>query len=282
MSNGDREQGFLAGRRRRGRLIAVALGLLAVLLLWGIGSLVQAESQLLLGGLDYLGAAVCHRITERSFTIAGRQMPLCVRCSGMYLGALLALAVPALAGRSRWVAFPRGNVLFALLALLGLMALDGINSYAHFFPAAPHLYEPRNWLRLVTGMGAGLTLGTASGAALGQTLWRGAHWRPAIQSLGELAGLLLLAAVVVLLTLSNDPGLRYVLSVASGAGLLLTLGAINTILVVIALRREGRADTWRAFLLPLSLGVALAIVELSAGAALRLALFGTLTGLPGL
>ena len=45
----------------------------------------------LLGKADALGYAVCHRIDARSFHIGTRQLPLCARCSGMYLGALLGL-----------------------------------------------------------------------------------------------------------------------------------------------------------------------------------------------
>ena len=47
----------------------------------------------ILGKADAIGYAVCHRIDERSFHVDGRQLPLCARCSGMYLGALLGLVV---------------------------------------------------------------------------------------------------------------------------------------------------------------------------------------------
>jgi hypothetical protein len=42
----------------------------------------------LLGKADAIGYAVCHRIAERSFLLGERAVPLCSRCSGMYLGAL--------------------------------------------------------------------------------------------------------------------------------------------------------------------------------------------------
>ncbi len=47
----------------------------------------------LLGKADALGYAVCHRIDARSFHIHDRQTPLCSRCTGMYLGAMLGLTV---------------------------------------------------------------------------------------------------------------------------------------------------------------------------------------------
>ncbi|MCA9938035.1 MAG: DUF2085 domain-containing protein [Anaerolineales bacterium] len=235
-----------------------------------------------LGALDFLGGAVCHRLTGHSIIIAGRQMPLCARCSGIYLGVLLTFLVTLLAGRERDAALPRLPVLLALLGLVGVMGVDGLNSYSHFLPRAPHLYQPQNWLRLATGLGAGLAMGSIVSPALAQTLWQSPRWQPPLRSLRELGGLALLAGVVGLLALSNQPTLLYVLALASGAGLLAVLSAINSMLLLMGLRREGRYVSWRQALPALTFGLALALLELMAGAWLRLSLFGTLTGLPGL
>src|SRR5512136_1841670 len=45
----------------------------------------------LLGKMDAIGYAVCHQIPGRSFFLSERQLPLCARCSGMYLGACIGL-----------------------------------------------------------------------------------------------------------------------------------------------------------------------------------------------
>jgi uncharacterized membrane protein len=37
--------------------------------------------------VDVAGGLVCHRKPERSFVTAGRQWPVCARCSGVYLAA---------------------------------------------------------------------------------------------------------------------------------------------------------------------------------------------------
>jgi uncharacterized membrane protein len=59
-----------------------------------------------LGALPYLvGSVVCHQIPERSFHLAGAQLPVCARCTGLYLGAALGLALWATSGwrsRARW------------------------------------------------------------------------------------------------------------------------------------------------------------------------------------
>ena len=55
----------------------------------------------LLGKADAVGYAVCHRIDLRSFYIGDRQLPLCARCTGMYLGAMLGLVYQVFFGRRR-------------------------------------------------------------------------------------------------------------------------------------------------------------------------------------
>ena len=47
-----------------------------------------------------IGAAVCHQLPERSFHVWGRQMPVCARCTGIYLGAAVA-GIPLLGARHR-------------------------------------------------------------------------------------------------------------------------------------------------------------------------------------
>lgn len=264
----------------------MALGVVtAVLLLiafYTITTPAHLENSLLLDGGDWTGYAVCHRITERSFTIDGRQFPLCARCTGMYLGASLVFLVMWLAGRLRRALLPPFPLLLALLGFIGLMGLDGINSYLHFFPNAPTLYAPRNWLRLLTGLGTGLTMGLITVPALAQILWRDPDWQPSAGTWRDLAELMALAGVAALFLLSNQPAILYVLALASTAGLLLIVMALNTVMILIILRRDGRMVRWRETAVPLATGLILSLIELSAISLVRYYFTGTLTGFPGL
>jgi hypothetical protein len=165
---------------------------------------------------------------------------------------------------------------------MAIMGIDGLNSYSHFFPDVPHLYEPRNWLRLLTGMGTGLALGAVILPTLSQTLWLQQEFRPSVSTFRELGGLVLVGGTAVLLVLSNQPIMLYVLAIISTAGLLTVVTALNTVMVLILSRRESLATTWRQATLPLLIGVALALTELSAISLLRFNLTGTMTGFPGL
>jgi uncharacterized membrane protein len=267
---------------RRWFALAVTTAVLLLIGFYTITTPAHLENSLLLDGADWTGYAVCHRITERSFEINGRQFPLCARCTGMYLGAFLVFLVLWLAGRLRRSLLPPLPLLLALLAFVGLMGLDGINSYLHFFPNAPTLYAPRNWLRLLTGMGTGLAMGLITIPALAQILWRDPDWQPPAGTWRDLAELMALAGVAVLLLLSNQPTILYVLALASGAGLLLILMALNTVALLIIFRRDGKMERWRETAVPLTIGLTLSIIELSAISLVRYYFTGTMTGFPGL
>src|SRR5512140_2838258 len=89
----------------------------------------------LLGKADAIGYAVCHRIDARSFHLGDRQLPLCARCSGMYLGAVLGLVYQSALGRRRG-GLPSWRVLAVLGLFVVAFGVDGINSYLHLFPGA--------------------------------------------------------------------------------------------------------------------------------------------------
>ncbi len=236
----------------------------------------------LLGAADYAGYTVCHRLTAHSFLFAGRQMALCARCTGMYLGIALAYVVLLLAGRGRWSELPSLPILLAFGLLLALMGVDGLNSYSHFFPDAPHLYTPRNWLRLSTGMGVGLAMGSVAFPALAQTLWAQQTRRASLQNGRELAGLLALGLLLVLLLLSNQEPILYVLSLVSAAAVVAMLATLNTIMVLLFSKRDARAVHGKQIVAPLLLGLGLALLQVTLVSVVRYKLTGTMVGLPGM
>jgi len=262
--------------------ILVVAGVLLVLGFYTATDPARLDSSQILSGSDYVGYAVCHRITDRSFTIAGRQLPLCARCTGMYLGIVLAFVVLLFAGRQRWSNLPPLSVLIALGFFMLIMAFDGLNSYSHFFPEIPHLYEPRNWLRLTTGMGTGLAMGIIVFPALAQTLWKQQIIRPSVADLKELLGFVILALILIALVLSNQPVILYVLGLASAAGVLLILTTVNTIAALIILKKDARAEKLQQIIVPLLIGLTIAIVQVALISFLRFTITGTMTGFPGI
>ena len=86
--------------------------------------------------MERMGSAVCHQMAERSFIFDGMQMPLCARCTGIYIGAFFAFCFFFLKKRM-------GNgrpfsVMQALLTGLAVLpvGIDGVGSYLGFWESS--------------------------------------------------------------------------------------------------------------------------------------------------
>ncbi len=262
---------------RPGRYLAVALSLLI------IGAYIGLTPGGVLDKADWIGYAVCHRIPSHSFFVAGRQLPLCARCTGTFLGALTGLLGQELVLRRRRASeFPPTPILILLIGFILLMGADGLNSYLSMVPGAPHLYEPRQWLRLVTGTFNGLALSSILLPVAHFSLWRSPSSERIIRNWRDLGVLAAMEGGMILLVLTRWPPLLYPLALASATGVVAMLALVNTVLVVMVTGRENRYDNWRQAAVPLLAGTALALLLVGLIDLLRYGMTGTLEGFPGL
>lgn len=237
---------------------AIALVTLVFLLLlsplWPASILVKA---------DAVAYAVCHRLPDRSFHLAGRQLPLCARCTGTFLGALWGLVAIGLS-KGKASRLPPVRVIVLLVGFIMANGVDGLNSYLTFFPTAPHLYQPHNTLRLITGSLYGLTLSILVFPVFNFTLWKEPKPNEAVRGFKELSLLLLGTLFIVLIVGAEIDALLYPLALASALGVLLIFTLVNSLLVLVVSGREGQATTWGDALLPLALGLGATFLELGA------------------
>jgi len=212
---------------------------------------------------DRYAYAVCHRIPGHSFFIGERQLPLCARCSGTYLGALAGIAVLLALGRGRANRFPAPKFLVVFGIFMAAWAIDGANSYASFFPGLPQLYEPNNLLRLATGVLEGLAIAAFVLPLFNLTAWAATDAQPSVVRWRDLGWMLVGGAVVFGLVASEWQPLLYPLALLSGAMVALLVGAICVMLVLMIARRDGQARRWREIALPLLAGLAVALAGLA-------------------
>src|SRR3990172_2597557 len=160
----------------------------------------------LFGKADAIGYSVCHRISERSFHIGSYQLPLCARCSGMYLGAVTGLVFQAIYSKRR-SGNPPWAVIIPLAILVIAFGIDGANSYLYLIKetytgaltSIPNLYIPNNVLRLFTGSGMGIVISSAIFPAFNQTIWKEQNPARAIPGIKEIILLLLIIFILDLL-----------------------------------------------------------------------------------
>jgi uncharacterized membrane protein len=237
-------------------LVVLAAGLVL------IGWLLNTPAGIL-GKADAVGYAVCHRIDVRSFHLGARQLPLCARCTGMYLGAMLGFVYQSVIGKKR-SGVPARSVIACLVIFLMAFGVDGVNSYLHFFPGAPSLYQPQNWLRLLTGSGMGLGIAAMIYPAFNQTVWSEWDPRPALGSLRSFGLLVILALMMDVLVLTENPLVLYPAALISAAGVLVLLSLIYTMVWLMVLRMENRFQRFSQLILPLIGGFTFSLLQIAA------------------
>ncbi len=263
--------------------VKIAIPILAgiVLLTWLI-----ATPSGLLGKADAIGYAVCHRIGSHSFFLADRQFPLCARCSGMHLGALLGLIYQIRQGKRGGMPARKFFVIFA--AALLAFAFDGANSYLTlgsetgntipFLSAIQPLYTPQNWLRALTGILLGLGISAILFPVVNQTLWKDWRPEPALSTWKQLFTLLLLGSILEAIILSGNVLLLYPLAFLSSLNVVLVLGTIYTIVWTMILKRENRYLTLRQIWPVVLIGLTTAILQIGVMDYGRFMLTGTWDG----
>lgn len=215
----------------------------------------------LLGKADAVGYAVCHQISERSFFIGDRDTPLCARCSGMYLGALLGIFYTNRMGRRGGLPSSKINIVLGLFFLA--FALDGGNSYLHFFPNAPELYQPHNLLRLITGTGIGIGIAAFLTPVFHQSVWRQFNPEPALSSWQQFIPLLILAGILDGMIWSENLLLLYPLALLSSIGVLTVLTMVHTIVWIMLLKQENSFDSMKEIWFPLLVGFTTAFLQIA-------------------
>jgi uncharacterized membrane protein len=223
-----------------------------------------------------VGYAICHQIPSRTIFLGGQALPLCARCTGTYLGIAIGLSTAALRRRGR-----AGELLSrGMLLLMGIfvlaMAIDGGNSYLVLLGRPPLLYAPRNWLRTATGTLNGIALSLIVLPVFNFTLWKDPKPIRPLRYVWELVPMLAAGALVIVLLQAGVSWLLYPVAAISTGGVLVMLTMVNTMILLILARQEGRATSWRQTVLPLLGGLTVTLLELTTIGLLRYFLTGTL------
>jgi uncharacterized membrane protein len=236
---------------------------------------------------DAIGYAVCHRIGERSFHIGSYQLPMCARCSGMYLGAVTGLVFQSIIGWKHWK-IPHWSILAVLGVFVVAFGIDGSNSYLYLLkqvspgilPAIPNLYVPNNTLRELTGSGMGLGMAVMLFPAFNQTIWHDGQDKPALPGWKVFGLLLGIQVSFNLLVLSGSPFVLYPLAIVSALGACLLLTMVYCLLWVLIMGQDNQFTKLSQLWLPLLAGLTIAMIQIAALDALRFWLSGSWGSFP--
>ena len=216
----------------------------------------------IMGKAHAVGYSVCHQIDARSFHFGETKMPMCARCSGLFLGALLGLVYQLARGRRGRMPSTPLSILLGLFALAWVV--DGVNSFLMLHPTLPALYITQNCTRLVTGTGMGLAISAVLVPIFNQTMYR--DWEDASPLAGwsYLITLLVAALLLIVLILLEIPWILFILSILSALGVITLLTMVYSLVIVMIFKRENTFLSIKTMVVPLLGGYCVALLQIGA------------------
>lgn len=227
------------------------------------------------GKIKSIGYAICHQIGSHSLFYGSHQLPLCARCTGLFMGALIGSSI--LSRKNRCGKLPSGKYVFLLAIPVIAFLIDGVNSTLFFIDNWKGFYAPNNTLRLFTGLGMGLVL-----ANLFVPLWNQILWSDWInQSPLNFCSLIyeVFAGLFCgLMLLSGISWLYFPVAVLSTLTVVGMLSAVYTLLWTLGLKNENSYAGMKNAKNMLLLGFITAAVQLEGMALIRFAVTHTWSG----
>ncbi|HEX9036099.1 MAG TPA: DUF2085 domain-containing protein [Ktedonobacterales bacterium] len=240
---------------------AWALAALGAVYVLAVAGLIFAPGGTFIERLRALDGGICAQLPSHSYFLSGQQLPLCSRNTGVYTGFAVGFLTLLGAGRLRASGLPGKWVAVALLGLVAMMGVDGFNSL-FLDLGLPHLYQPQNILRLLTGFGTGVAMVAFIVPVSNQLLWRVDDERASFRGFRQLvmvAPWLLLAFLAV----ATETGwLLYPIAILSTLGLVMALTLVNQVFALSFTPLMGRFTRWRQIAPIFTLCVTLAVIEL--------------------
>ena len=242
----------------------------------------------LMGKLDAIGYAVCHRLDSHSLHIGDIQMPLCARCTGEFNAAAIALVFHGLVG-GRKSRLPNRGILAVLILFFLAFAVDGSNSYlallkssyAGAFRNIPNLYVTNNTTRVFTGSGMGIAMASMLFPMYNQSVWRKPDDSSALdwRRFGLLIGIVLILDVSML---TQNPFILYPVAFLSTLGVVALLTMVFSIVWIMVMREDNAFDRLPQLWLAAAAGLTLAFLLILGIDLFRFTLTHTWQGFPGL
>ena len=231
----------------------------------------------LAGKLQAVAYSVCHENPNHSLKIGSWLLPLCARCTGMFLGCLVGLASLRLLTKS--AGYPSKKIIWALGALVLFFAVDGVNSALLSFFDGSSLYPPTNLLRLVSGLGMGLVLAVVLLSLWRQTIAQTPDLKLGLSSWKLLMIVVLAQGALAGLILFAPAWMYYPLAILSALSVPFLLTMVYTLLWILMRKKENSLRNLQQRFTYILLGCLTAFIQIGVFDLLRFMLTGSWAGI---
>lgn len=247
------DEARFAGERPWRMFFAGALIVLLLALLFAPGMSIDSKMYAVVHG-------VCAQ--QHNVLLGGLQLPMCARNTGIYAGVAITVLFLLLRGRERAGKLPPLPILVVLGAFVAILALDGFNSMFKDL-GQWYLYEPRNDLRTLTGLGMGVALGTLVLFIMNIALRRDVDdQQPVLQSWWELGALLGITFLVLAAMYGNIGWMYWPIAAVAWIGITGQLYAVHLLLVATLMGYDGKITRLRQLARPATIALATTLLML--------------------
>jgi uncharacterized membrane protein len=187
--------------------------------------------------LHKIGFAICHQLPERSFFVGGEQLPLCSRCTGIYLGIFITLTFYFF---TRFIRHKKPScpphIIIGVISIIFVLLL--------VFNALSPLFNipTNNILRFITGIFFGMSLPLFLIPAINYSP-KSSHDQERIINTKEYLILVGVCLLSILAVIAGIDIIMLAISYLSIAGLLLFILLVNTAIISLLLESMKRIKT---------------------------------------
>jgi uncharacterized membrane protein len=172
---------------------------------------------------------------DHNLFLAGLQLPICARCTGIYMTVVTTLGMLLLLGRGRAGGLPPWHISAVLVGLVIVMGIDGVNSLFNEVGASV-AYEPRNDVRSLTGMGMGMGMAVLLLLIFNLSLRADADdAQPILKNWWEVGGIALLNLLILAAVFGSIDLLFWPVAALSVLGMAGALYVVNLVVVAVVL-----------------------------------------------
>jgi uncharacterized membrane protein len=172
---------------------------------------------------------------EHNLFLAGLQLPICARCTGIYLTVVTTLGMLLVMGRGRAGGLPPWHISAALVGLALIMGIDGINSLFETMGLSV-AYMPRNDVRSLTGMGMGMGMAVVLLLIFNLSLRADIDEKqPILKNWWEVGGIALLNLLILAAIFGSINLLFWPVAALSVLGMAGALYVVNLVVVAVVL-----------------------------------------------
>jgi|GEM_PF-844494 len=180
--------------------------------------------------LGFLGSGICHQKVLFTFECNKVYMPVCSRCTGIYLGFLFSLVILLLIERRIKSEVPSTKVLVSIAATVLFIGLD-------IFLTSYGIVEPNNFIRFITGFIVGWGFALIILPLSNSVMWQKAIKRQYLEKKINISIWLIAGAVVSFLFIISYKSFLTLWGFFSILGLMLFYAFIFLILLFTFLRK---------------------------------------------